>query len=78
MKDNFFDADDVIQSIRPDETAYLAGVCAHEKVYADFIYATYPPIRPWICAVCGLKGEERASFPPGPSYQEIVEKFRDR
>ena len=53
--------------------------CKHVKVYADFTYTTSPPITPWICAVCGFKGEERSSSGRiGPSYQEIVEKFRDR
>ncbi len=53
-------------------------ICNHVKVHADFVYATNPPISPWICAVCEIKGEDGGSLPAGPSYQELVEKFRDK
>jgi hypothetical protein len=51
--------------------------CRHVKVYADFTYTTNPPVSPWICSKCGLKGEDRGLVFPKSSYQELVEKFRN-
>jgi hypothetical protein len=51
--------------------------CKHEKVYANFTYASNPPITPWICKKCGQKGMETSAYISyEETYEQIARKFQ--
>lgn len=54
----------------------IAPCSQHKKVYNDkFVTMSDPPVRPWICKVCGTTGidehEEKYS-----DYEKISDKFK--
>jgi hypothetical protein len=49
--------------------------CNHEKVYAPFVYTTYPAQHPWICRLCGEQGVDADEVYNDPKeYYKLIDK----
>ena len=56
----------------PDE------ICHHDKVYKDFIFATFPSQRPWICRKCGAEGMDRDTLPKDFGEYDRLKREKER
>lgn len=50
---------------------------AHEKVFSNLVYLSYPAKYPWICRLCGFKGVDQDEWENINEYEELTEKFKD-
>lgn len=49
----------------------------HDKCYATIVKASLPPIRPWVCRRCGVRGEERMSSHDYHEYDRLTKQQED-
>lgn len=54
------------------------NTCEHKnKVFANFVYASYPAQHPWICKDCGYEGVYREQIKiETETYDSIKRKFK--
>ena len=50
----------------------------HVFVYADYVLASNPPQRPWICRRCGEEGRNIADAITPSDYEKIRQQFREQ
>lgn len=46
-------------------------VCVHDKVYSQYVLATFPAQHPWICRECGEEGVDMEPMPDFGEYDRL-------